>query len=276
MTLSEIKNILVEGNIKLTKSLGQNFLHDGNQLRRIAASAELVPSDKVLEIGPGLGPLTELLIEKSSHVIAIEKDKRLIEFLKIRFASATQLTLIGADALEYLETSKEDWSTWKVVANLPYSTASRMLVMLAQNPQCPCHISVTLQREVAERIAAPVGSSEYGLLTLLMQVRYKPLSLFKIPAGCFFPEPDVDSACISLKRHSVPLLDPAHIPLFTRLVKQSFSQRRKMMLKLLKAIWPEDLLVKACLNAEISPQTRAEQVSLAQFVRLTQFLAPHD
>src|SRR6266849_6539908 len=128
MKLSEMKNILAEGNLRLTRSLGQNFLHDRNQLHRIVTAAHLAPDDAVLEIGPGLGPLTEFLVAKARRVLAIEKDRRLVELMKRRFASAPHLTLVCEDALDYLKGRSVDWSEWKLVANLPYSAAAPILV----------------------------------------------------------------------------------------------------------------------------------------------------
>ncbi|MCX6904602.1 MAG: ribosomal RNA small subunit methyltransferase A, partial [Verrucomicrobia bacterium] len=119
MTLSEIKRVLTEGRIQLTKSLGQNFLHDGNQLRRIVEAAALAHTDRVLEIGPGLGPLTELLAEQAGEVLAIEMDRRLHDYLQLRFAGTKNLVLLHADALSYLRQQPRDWSGWKLVANLP-------------------------------------------------------------------------------------------------------------------------------------------------------------
>src|SRR5687767_6984428 len=118
MKLSEIRQILAERGIQLTKSLGQNFLHDANQLRRIVAAAELDPADKVLEIGPGLGPLTELLVEQAGEVFAIEKDARLVDVLTKRFAKKRSLTVLHADALEFLKREQRNWSDWNVVGNL--------------------------------------------------------------------------------------------------------------------------------------------------------------
>jgi 16S rRNA (adenine1518-N6/adenine1519-N6)-dimethyltransferase len=255
----------------LTKSLGQNFLHDGNQLHRIAAAAELTKADKVLEIGPGLGPLTELLLEQSGHVFAIEKDNRLYELLKERFAKIDSLELIHADALDYVKQHR-DWGDWKLVSNLPYSVASPILVELAQSNSPPMRIVATLQIEVAERINAEPDTDHYGLLTLLLQVIYESRGWFKIPASCFFPAPDVDSACITLVRRERPLLEPDLLHDFTKIVKRSFSQRRKMMHKLLKAEWPQDKLTDAFDKLGISLQIRAEKLSLEQFVQLTKIL----
>ncbi|MGI8966857.1 MAG: ribosomal RNA small subunit methyltransferase A, partial [Limisphaerales bacterium] len=144
-----MKQILVTGDIQLTKSLGQNFLHDGNQLRRIVNAAELKSTDKVLEIGPGLGPLTELLLENAGEVLATEKDRRLFDFLKKQFSDSKNLTLLHDDALHFVQREKRDWLNWKLVANLPYSVASPILVELAEAKKCPQQIVVTLQQEVA-------------------------------------------------------------------------------------------------------------------------------
>src|ERR1017187_10311121 len=269
MKLSEIRELLATSGIRLTKSLGQNFLHDGNQLRRIIEAAELSKKDKVLEIGPGLGPLTELLVEKASEVLAIEKDARLIEILNRRFESAKNLKLLHDDALDFLKREPSDWSDWKLVANLPYSVASPILVELAQGERAPERIVATLQLEVTKRLMAKPGGADYGVLTLLVQLDFEPQSWFKIPSGCFFPEPDVDSACVVLQRRATPLLPEGNRQAFVKIVKRAFSQRRKMMFKLLKEDWPVEKLESAFEELQLSPTVRAEAVGLEQFVALT-------
>ena len=140
MKLSEMRELLAREDIQLTKSLGQNFLHDGNQLRRIVDAAELQPTDKVLEVGPGLGPLTELLLQTATRVLAIEKDARLVHILRERFKAELEpaanggepkLQLLHDDALEYLKHHVVAWQGWKLVANLPYAVASPILAELA-------------------------------------------------------------------------------------------------------------------------------------------------
>jgi len=277
MKLSDMRELLAKRDIQLTKSLGQNFLHDAHQLERIAAAAELTKADKVLEIGPGLGPLTELLLEKSGHVLAIEKDGRLVEVLRERFApeiAGSKLDLLHADALELLQREPRDWRDWKLVANLPYSVASPILVELAAGPRAPKTLVATLQLEVAQRLMAPTDDDHYGVLTLLVQLDFAPSGLFKIPPGCFFPSPEVDSACVRLVRRETPLLVGEQREIFRRLVKKSFSQRRKMMLKLLKQEWPKEKLEAAFAELQISPMERAEKLSLGQFVALVKILAP--
>ena len=290
MKLSEIKQVLSEREWKLTKSLGQNFLHDGNQLRRIVDAAELTKADKVLEIGPGLGPLTELLLEKSGEVFAIEKDERLVDFLCERFGLKSEpdktpdtaegagqavynLCMLHDDALDFLKREPRDWSDWKLVANLPYSVASPILVELAQSPKRPKRMVVTLQLEVAQRLMAQADDDNYGVLTLLVQLDYESRNSFKIPAACFFPAPDVDSRCVVLQRRAQLMLAGEQRAAFVKIVKRAFSQRRKMMLKLLKEDWAADKLAAAFAELKISPQERAEKLSLEQFVELTNLLA---
>jgi 16S rRNA (adenine1518-N6/adenine1519-N6)-dimethyltransferase len=280
-----MRELLATRGIQLTKSLGQNFLHDGNQLRRIVKAAELTQTDKVLEIGPGLGPLTELLLENAGEVLAIEKDGRLVAFLRERVPRAPnsanakdqglaelappKFTLLHDDALEFLKREPRDWRDWKLVANLPYSVASPILVELAQSPQRPERMVATLQLEVAQRLMAKAGDDDYGVLTLLVQLDYEPREWFKIPASCFFPAPDVDSACVVLIRRAQPLLPESQRATFVKIVKRAFSQRRKMMLKLLKQDWPEQKLKQVFQQLYIPPRERAEKLSLEQFVALT-------
>jgi 16S rRNA (adenine1518-N6/adenine1519-N6)-dimethyltransferase len=318
MTLTEMRSLLAKRNIQLTRSLGQNFLHDGNQLRRIVDAANILPTDKVLEIGPGLGPLTELLLEKAGDVLAIEMDARLVDFLCERFGLTTQadelparsapvpgrsdapssqdsantnadfenpiaapedgrtppqnLFLLHDDALKFLKREPRDWSDWKLVANLPYSVASPILVELAAGPRAPKLIVATLQLEVAKRLMAQADDDNYGILTLLVQIDFEPRYWFKIPPECFFPSPDVDSACVCLVRRPTPLLPENLRATFVKIVKRGFSQRRKMMLKLLKQDWAADKLAAAFAELKISPQERAEKLSLEQFVALTEKL----
>jgi len=296
MTLTEMRELLAKRDIQLTRSLGQNFLHDGNQLRRIVDAAEILPTDKILEIGPGLGPLTELLLAKAGEVLAIEMDARLVDFLCERFGAEKQsddilkkasveppatggapnelgaFHLLHDDALAFLKREPRDWSDWKLVANLPYSVASPILVELACGAHAPKKIVATLQLEVAKRLMAQADDDDYGILTLLVQLDFAPKSFFKIPPECFFPSPDVDSACVILERRTEPLLPENLRASFVKLVKRAFSQRRKMMLKLLKQDWAADKLVAAFTELKISPQERAEKLSLEQFVALTKIL----
>ena len=273
MTISEIRKILAEYDIRLTKQLGQNFLHDANQLRKIVAFAELTPSDSVIEIGPGLGPLTELLLRQANEVLAIEKDERLFEILQKRFADFKNLKLINADALIYLKKCSDDFSNRSVVSNLPYSVASPILVEFARRETPPKKMIVTVQLEVAQRLMARHSTEDYGVLTLLVQIRYKPVDYFKIPSSCFFPEPKVDSACVKFVRRENEPLDINQRELFYKIVNRAFSQRRKMMLKLLKQDFSEALLRQAFSALNIPETARGESVSLDQYIELTKVLS---
>jgi len=289
MKLSELRQILRERDLQLTRSLGQNFLHDAQQLRRIVALAGVQPGDRVLEIGPGLGPLTAALREAGADVLALEKDARLVAVLAERLhlapepglpadlegpAQPGRLRLVRADALRVLQRAPEcDWSGWKLVANLPYSVASPILVELAFAERPPARLVVTLQREVVSRLNAGPGDPAYGLLTLLVRQRYQPAGSFRIPSDCFFPAPEVESGCIALDRCVPEPLTAPERRVFARVVKRAFSERRKKALKLLKYDWPAAALEAAWGELGLSPEARAETLSRDVFYELTRRLA---
>lgn len=272
MTLTEMRTILSARGILLTKSLGQNFLHDANQLQRIVNMADIQPGERVLEIGPGLGPLTRKLMDRGANVLAIELDERLVEYLREAFAANPNFEVVHADALVWLREQDRNWSDWKLVSNLPYSVASPILVDLALHPTPPRAMVVTLQLEVAKRIQAQADDEDYGLLSVLLQAVFEPTEMVKVPPGCFFPEPDVDSGCIVLSRRTEPAVESALIPVFKRIAKQAFSQRRKMMFKLLRQQWPDADLEEGFQVAGISRTARAETVSAHQIGVLTRKL----
>ena len=273
MTLTEIRAILSRENLRLTRSLGQNFLHDGNQLRRIVELADVHAGDQVLEIGPGLGPLTEFLLLRGAHVRAVEKDARLIPILQQRLANHPYLELIHADALDWLKTDLTTWSSWKLVANLPYSVGSPILVELAQTPSPPRSLTATLQAEAVDRIRAQPGTPEYGLLTVLLAESYLPGPSFRIPASCFFPAPDVASACIRLDYRTTQLIPTGRSAAFRELAKRAFSQRRKQLRGVLRAYWPETSLDRAFSTLALPRDTRAETLSPETLARLSEELA---
>jgi 16S rRNA (adenine1518-N6/adenine1519-N6)-dimethyltransferase len=273
MKLSEMRDLLSARRIQLTKSLGQNFLHDPNQLRKIADLAELAPGDQVLEIGPGLGPLTEQLLDSGARVFAIEKDQRLCAVLEERFKDRPNFEWLHADALDYLKTNRRDWTGWKMVSNLPYSVASPILVELALGDRPPERLVATLQAEVVDRIRAGADTEHYGQLTLFLQLRYEAKDSFAIPPGSFFPPPVVESACILLRKRPAELLPPELVRLYMRIVKRGFSERRKMLVKLLKRDWPVEKILEIFSALGIDPKARAETVDLARFVELTRRLA---
>ena len=273
MNLSEIRNLLREEDIMLTKSLGQTFMHDQNQLCKIVGLAKLTTADHVIEIGPGLGSLTGLLLQTAGHVTAIETDRRLVKLLDERFGERSNFTLQHADAMKIVRKSKFDWSKHKLVANLPYSIASPLLIDLAASAGRPHGMIVTLQLEVVQRLLAQSATKEYGVLTLLIGLHYATGESFVIPRGSFYPEPNVDSGCIELLRRETPLLLPELCPVFKKIVKRVFAERRKKMMKLLKRDWPEAAVVEAFDALGLDEKIRAERVTLEQFTELTQRLS---
>ena len=277
MNKTDIRETLDEESIRLTKSLGQNLLHDQNVLRRIAKSGDLSPTDKVLEIGPGLGALTAHLLPAVGRLTAIEMDRRLEAKLRERFDEEPCFDLQHCDALKFFQQPQNqsaDWSDWKLISNMPYSVASPLLVDLAAMANGPKLLVVTLQLEVAQRLCAVPATKEYSKLTLLVGCRYEARDMFRISPHCFFPEPRVDSACLTFHRRAKPLFDDALYRQFKTVVKRAFSQRRKMMRKNLKGGWPEDKIDAAMNAAGLDSKIRAEKVTLPQFVELTQRL--HD
>jgi len=273
MNLSEIRKQLNDNDILLTRSLGQTFMHDRNQLRKIVGLAKLSDADRVIEIGPGLGPLTELLLDTAGQVTAIETDLRLAKQLEERLGQRDNFTLQHADAMKLVRKAEFDWSGHKLVANLPYSIASPLLIDLAALAGRPSAMVVTLQLEVVQRLLAQPATKEYGVLTLLIGLHYASGESFVIPRGSFYPEPNVDSGCIELLRRETPLLPPELCPVFKKIVKRVFAERRKKMMKLLKRDWPKATVAEAFNSVGLDESIRAERVTLDQFAELTQRLS---
>jgi len=275
MNRTDIRETLDEESIRLTKSLGQNLLHDQNVLRRIAKAGDLSPTDKVLEIGPGLGALTAHLLPAVSQLTAFEMDRRLEAKLRERFGEEPHFDLRHYDALKYFATGEAkdtDWSGWKLISNMPYSVASPLLVNLAAMINSPSRLVITLQLEVAQRLYGKPGTKEYSKLTLLVGCRYIASHMFKISPHCFFPEPKVNSACLTLDRRTEPLFEDSLYKPFTTVVKRAFSQRRKMMRKNLRGGWPDEVIDMAMAATGLDAKIRAEKVTLEEFIELTRNL----
>ena len=167
-----------------------------------------------------------------------------------------------------------DWSGWQVVSNLPYSVGSPILVELAQAAQPPRSITVTLQAEVVDRIRAAPDTSDYGVLTLLLARVYRFAGAFRIPSSCFFPAPDVESACLRLEQRPVPLAEGAAATTYPQLVKLAFSQRRKRARKVLRSRWSEEALAHAWSRLGLDDNLRPETLSPETFAELARHLAP--
>ncbi len=273
---SEVRELLEHLDFHPSRVLGQNFLIDVNILKILLSTAKLHQSDAVLEVGPGLGVLTEWLVRWSGRVVAIEKDRRLLAYLRERFAGMPNLELIGSDVLDVDLEALLAGGINKVVANLPYSIGSRLLVELIEATHRPEQMVVTVQREVAERLAAEVGTKEYGLITVFAQSRYAVTIRKVVSPTCFFPPPEVTSAIVEFS-----LLDPAPaVPAdpagFKKLVKAAFSQRRKQLASLLRRA-PFKNRAEAIeivfKRIGIDLKARPETVSPAQWVELSNALA---
>jgi 16S rRNA (adenine1518-N6/adenine1519-N6)-dimethyltransferase len=261
----------MDNTIRAKKSLGQNFLRDPYYLKRIADAAHIGPSDQVLEIGPGLGHLSRVLTERAAKVLAIEVDDRLIPHLQEEFSTARNFELVHADALEY------DFAAltgrWKVVANLPYYISTPIIQKLIRHRRTFISLTLMLQKEVAERIASPPGSKDYGYLSVLVQYFTVPRIEFKVPPGSFTPQPEVDSMVITLFLREQPAVLVRDEAYFIRVIKAAFSQRRKTLRNALKPLEvPKEKTDAVMMNTGIDLGRRAETLTVQEFGQLADFL----
>lgn len=226
---TNVRSLLEQLDIIPSKARGQNFLIDRNILDIIISTAAILPTDCVLEIGSGLGVVTEELLGKARHVVAVEIDRRLCAYLGERFGTAGNLQLICGDALDLDPSSLPDAGERKVVANLPYSVASRVLVNLAEAAIPPPLVVATVQLEVANRLVAGPGGKDYGALSIWIQSVYEVSVRKVVSSACFWPRPGVESAVVRMKKRDDHLCALKSRRLFHLLVKQSFMQRRKQL-----------------------------------------------
>jgi 16S rRNA (adenine1518-N6/adenine1519-N6)-dimethyltransferase len=266
MKLSEIDATLREIRVSPVKTLGQNFLHDRNLARWIVERAKLSPKDYVVEIGPGLGALTEFILESGARVLAIEKDQRLTEFLRKRFGDA-RLEIIHGDALEFDVRRLFAEPRVKLLGNLPYYIASQLLLKFTKYPSPISLWLLMLQKEMARRISASPGTSDYGALSLVLQLQYRVEFLRSVPATVFLPAPDVDSAFVRIAPRPPGELPPHDPETFFAIVRQGFSQRRKQLRNLLRKEIPG--WEEAAATIGFDPRARAEELSLEQWIALS-------
>ena len=248
------------------KSWGQNFIFDLNLTRKIARAANLSSNETIFEIGPGPGALTRaLFMEGAEKIIAIEKDKRAITALsELVDICNGKLELISDDALK-VPINKMGILPRRVVANLPYNIATQLLLNWLMTPDAFKAITVMVQKEVAMRICAKPGSSNYGRLSIIMQWLACPKMLFDIPASAFHPKPKVTSTLLEIIPRAQPLF-PAKRQILEKITGQAFGQRRKMLRSSLKKVGGDDLL----LATNIDPTLRPENLSIEDFCRLAQ------
>lgn len=244
--------------------LGQNFLYDASILEKIIGAAGLSSEDTVVEIGPGPGKLTRLLAKRVQKVIAIELDERLHERLEGELAGINNIELVQGDALEY---PYENLKDFKVVANIPYYITTPIIFKLLEHRQHLKSITITVQKEIAERIVAGPGGKEYGRLSIMVQYFGRPEIKLMIPKEAFRPVPKVDSAVICIDIYWKPAVAVIDEKSFFTVVRTAFSHRRKTILNALKGLVPD--IKDKLLNLEIDPMRRPETLSLEEFARLS-------
>lgn len=229
-TASYVIDTCREINLKPGKALGQNFLIDTNIREMIINAAGLKPSDSVLEVGPGLGALTQRLVEEAGKVTAVEKDKKLFAFLSSAFEGDQKIKLINEDMLDV---DFAGLSAGKLVSNLPYSSGTRILLDIICSSKRPELIVVTMQKEVGDRMSALPGSKDYGVLSLWAQLDYEIEKIYTVKPTCFWPMPAVKSEIIKLKRRECRLKDDER-RLFYIVTKSAFTYRRKKLSTIFK------------------------------------------
>ncbi len=271
MKLSEISRTLRQIHVTPVKTLGQNFLHDQNLARWIVQQAELSAADCVVEIGPGLGALTGPALATGAQVLAIEKDARLVGFLREKFSS-DRLELIHGDAVEFDLRRLLPRGPAKLLGNLPYYAATPILLRFLGKTTPIQSALLMLQREVSGRISASPRSKAYGILTLMVQSQCRVEFLRAIPRTVFLPEPDVESALVRLTPRARGELPDHDSEILSVLVRHGFSQRRKQVGKLLGEFVPDWRRAAAEIGAPV--QARAEELSLGQWIALANFVRP--
>ena len=257
---------------KAKKSLGQNFLKDDAVIEAIADAAGCGPDDTAVEIGPGLGALTDALSERAKRVVAVELDDRLIPVLKAKFALRDNVEIVHEDILKF------DWSSLDpkggdlyIAGNLPYYITTPILLGIMEKKVPAKRITVMVQKEVADRITAPPGGKDYGVLSVSLQYYAYAKKVIDVPSVCFEPRPKVDSAVVTLDLKEERALDGEGEKRFFALVKKAFSQRRKTLSNSLTGLdgKTKEEIEKLLLGNGIDPGRRAETLSLDEYINLS-------
>jgi 16S rRNA (adenine1518-N6/adenine1519-N6)-dimethyltransferase len=263
-----VPSLLKQYNIRPQKSLGQNFLADHNALEKIVRDAGVSQTDRVLEIGAGLGNLTRLLAQDAQEVTAVEIDERLYQALEGVLRPFNNVRLVRGDILDIPLESLFSEDGYLVVANIPYYISSAVIRHLLEAKIKPKRIVLTIQREVAERIIS--RDEKMSLLSLSVQVYGQATIANQIPAHCFFPRPQVDSSVLIIEVDEQPKLSDEGIRWMFRLAHAAFNQKRKMLRNSLKAILDEAMLITVLERAGIDPRQRPEDLPLEDWIRLAE------
>ena len=266
---SVTRHILKAFNLHATKKFGQNFLVDANIVRGIVDSAEAGPGDKILEIGPGIGTLTQGLAESGAEVIAVEIDKKLPAVLAETLKGYDNVTIVPGDILKVNIREIMGEGPFKVAANLPYYITTPILMALLEQHLPITHIVTMVQKEVAERMVAKPGSRIYGALSVAVQYYTEPHIAYDVPPRSFIPAPEVDSVVIACKVRETPAVAVKDEKVFFRVVKAAFGQRRKTISNAMKgAGFDKEQIAAAFEKAGIDAGRRGETFSLEEFGRL--------
>lgn len=276
------RKILKRYGFKFKKSLGQNFLTNITILKQIVEAGEITKDDDVIEIGPGIGSLTEQIARKAHQVLSFEIDDRLIPVLKDTLNHYHNVTVLNQDILEadlltLIAEHFDGQHNLKIVANLPYYITTPIMLHLLEAGLPIDRMVLMMQKEVAERIDAAPGSKAYGSLSIAVQLHSEVKLAFIVPKTAFVPQPNVDSAIVEFVGRQEPLVTVQNQQLFDQLVRGAFAQRRKTLWNNLQNQFGKQDEVKAGLvaaldQAGITPSTRAEQLSIQQFAQLSDYL----
>ncbi len=272
--------VLQKHQFHFQKKYGQNFLIDTSVLERIMAAAEITEQDCVLEIGPGIGTMTQYLAERAREVVAVEIDRNLIPILEETLSEYANVTLINEDILKVdlnqLAKEKNSGEPMKVVANLPYYITTPIVMGLFERQVPLKSITIMVQKEVAERMQAEPGTKDYGALSLAVQYYAKPEVVAKVPPNCFMPRPTVGSAVIRLTRYEEPLVRVRDEGKLFGIIRAAFNQRRKTLVNALgnaaELEITKERAAEALQQIGLMPTVRGEALTLEQFAELSRVI----
>ena len=275
-TPSATKEIINKYSFAFQKKFGQNFLIDSNVLESIIRGAEITKDDFVLEIGPGIGTMTQYLCEAARQVVAVEIDKMLIPILEDTLSEYDNVEVLNQDVLKVdiksLAEEKNNGKPIKVVANLPYYITTPIIMGLFESGVPIDSITIMVQKEVADRMQTGPGSKDYGALSLAVQYYATAKVILNVSATCFMPRPNVDSAVIKLTRHKEPTVNVADEKLMFKIIRASFNQRRKTLVNGLKnspeLSFSKEQIVKAIEKIGKPETIRGEALTLEEFAEL--------